>query len=115
MGGESTLVLLKEREEVYRANSKLKNNRYESSTHYRETTGEAFGVPVAQQLASTLSSEGFCNWPRPATQNLSPVPAMLPKINRVPKAVKIATVLAWVWMKIATVWRGGGFRPPQQW
>ncbi len=109
------MVMLEEREEVYRANSKLKHFRYESSTHYIGTSYGPIGVPVAQRLASTLTSAGFCNWPHPATQNLSPVPAMLPEINSVPKAVKIATALVWMsGVELAHCGRGG-FRPPQQW
>ena len=121
MGGESTLVLLKEREKVYWANSKLKNNRYESSTHYRETTGEAFEVPFAELTVRDISPDSFCNWPQPTTQNPSPVPAMLPKINSVPKSVKIAPVLVGGWISLILTPRSSGdwvsdrgnFTPPQ--
>ena len=55
MGGESTLVMLEEREEVYRANSKLKHFRNESSEHYIGASYGPIGVSVAQQLAVDTS------------------------------------------------------------
>ena len=112
LGGESTLVMLEEREEVYRANSKLKHFRNESSAHYIGASYGPIGVSITHRPTSTLFSARFGVFSEPASQTPSPVPAVLPEINSVPKAVKIATVLAWVSMKIATVWRGGGFRPP---
>ena len=108
MGGESTLVLLKEREKVYRANSKLKHFRNESSKHYIEASYGPIGVPIAHRSASILFSKYFGAFAETASQTPSPLPAMLPKITSVPKAVKIAPVLVWGVDFI-------DFDPPQQW
>ena len=100
MGGESTLVLLKEREKVYRANSKLKHFRNERCAHYIEASYGPVGVPIAHRPTSTLFSARFCAFSEPASQTPSPVPAVLPEINSVPKAVKIAPGLVWGWISL---------------
>ena len=54
MGGESTLVMFKERERVYRANSKLKHFRNEICMRSSETTSGPSAVPFAHVAASNI-------------------------------------------------------------
>ena len=91
MGGESTLVLLKEREEVYRANSKLKHFRHESSRHYIEATYGPTGVPIAHRPATHLFSARFDAVLRDRLSDSVTAPRYAPKNQQRPKSSQNCT------------------------
>ena len=86
MGGESTLVLLKEREKVYRANSKLKNKRHESSAHYIEANYGPIGVPIAHRPTNTLFSDASLFVVRARLSDSVTGPRYAPKNHQRPKS-----------------------------
>ena len=83
--------MLEEREEVYRANSKLKHFRYESSRHYIEANYGPIGVPIAHRPTNTLFSDASLFVVRARLSDSVTGPRYAPKNHQRPKSSQNCT------------------------